>query len=913
LVLLACLTQPLSAQLTTGVIEGTLRDGQQRGVAAGVITIEGRAGLATTLRTDQQGYFSASLPYGQYKVSGVPVNVSPLQTTHVELRTEGGGTVSAEDRPGLRLDATKDQTYPEGFNLATTLLDRDPASVTQPLGFNGLNDNQLTLESQGGVSWTDTRFTLQGMDATDSYQPGHPAILPNIADMDRIVTRNGFSQSPSANTGTEVGLFLSQPDSPWHATLTSTDTGTPLASSNLPATDRGMIQQDQYFKWLTRDGLEIGGPIRKWADVFLSAWGQWDAQTEALQPAGTAQSSRLLFANARGRIRLSPRDQIDALYLGSRIDLNNWGTPDGIEALAGNRGEPSFTLPGGFAGQEEVDHLDFIQAGWSHLSGANSRAGTLQVRYGYSAGHLDSDLTGQGPAQEQSVIELTSGAVTGAPPLGNFAIRTRQSVESSWEPRPFATAFIRHRIAAGGGFEAANPRNRFTTPSNMNLITANGAPAFVVDFNTPADTSASVRVGSAYLDDQMTLGSGLTASAGILAERSTGSVNGVTGTLIAWNSLSPRTALAWTIPHSQNAVLRGATLRVSYARLYSPLAGRYLDYGDPNALSGQEYRWNAINAGSGFADSQRGPLLMRFGGEYSSISPTLRQPYSDHFNVGADVAVAPRTSAGIQLFRVDATRRIGALDTGVPAQDFSPVTINDPGPDGIPGTFDDSRLTVYAQNPTSLGRDRYLLTNPAGLNARNLGFVAEAHSAWKTLMVHASFTAEKSEGPTNPGDAVYENDPGVLGSLLLDPNTNINANNRSYMDRAYVGKLYGTYRLPWLGIDFANTAVYMDGLVFGRELVVTGLPQGPFMVAATVRGSPEGGNRAEHIVNWNSGLRRTFQTGAGTLTIKLEVMNVANGASKTQESDVTGHSFNLRLPLAIQAPRYVTTGFALTF
>jgi hypothetical protein len=37
------------------------------------------------------------------------------------------------------------------------------------------------------------------------------------------------------------------------------------------------------------------------------------------------------------------------------------------------------------------------------------------------------------------------------------------------------------------------------------------------------------------------------------------------------------------------------------------------------------------------------------------------------------------------------------------------------------------------------------------------------------------FRAEKSYGPTNPGDAVYENDPGVIGSLLLNPNTSIHA------------------------------------------------------------------------------------------------------------------------------------------
>jgi hypothetical protein len=146
--------------------------------------------------------------------------------------------------------------------------------VTEPLNFTGVNDNLLSVESQGGISWTETQFRLQGIDATDSYQPGRPAILPNIADMDAIVVRNGFSQSPSANAGTEAGLFIAQPGTDWHASLSSTDTGAPLAASNVPSTNSGMLQQDQYYRWLTRDGLEIGGPIGKRADVFASAWGQ---------------------------------------------------------------------------------------------------------------------------------------------------------------------------------------------------------------------------------------------------------------------------------------------------------------------------------------------------------------------------------------------------------------------------------------------------------------------------------------------------------------------------------------------------------------------------------------------------------------------------------------------------------------
>jgi len=118
----------------------------------------------------------------------------------------------------------------------------------------------------------------------------------------------------------------------------------------------------------------------------------------------------------------------------------------------------------------------------------------------------------------------------------------------------------------------------------------------------------------------------------------------------------------------------------------------------------------------------------------------------------------------------------------------------------------------------------HMLTNPAGLRMLNSGLLAEAATQWRRLTLHASFVAEKSYGPTNPGDAVYENDPGVVGALFLDPNTTIHATGRSFVDRAYVGKIQASYRLPsaWGGIEVASVADYTDGLAFARQLLVTG-------------------------------------------------------------------------------------------
>jgi len=177
----------------------------------------------------------------------------------------------------------------------------------------------------------------------------------------------------------------------------------------------------------------------------------------------------------------------------------------------------------------------------------------------------------------------------------------------------------------------------------------------------------------------------------------------------------------------------------------------------------------------------------------------------------------------------------------------------------------------------------------------------------------ASFAAEKSWGPTNPGDSPYANDPGVIGRLLADPNTAIHAASRSFFDRAYVGKLQATYRVPGWGIELATVANYLDGLPFARQLLVTGLAQGPFLVATSVRGSPEGGNRAEHVTNWNFRVRREFRLPRGTISAVADVLNLTNGGHAIQEDDRTGPLFTRRLPVAIQAARAARLGFRFDF
>jgi len=875
----------IRAQIASGTLDVRVRRG---GVT---VIVTGSPDFTVRAVSDADGEVKFLLPYGDYTVSSggdrKRVHVAPLAVTHAVLQ------------PGRMVEAVRPPA-PQTFSVPAQLLMNNPGIVTDPLDFAGLQNNRLALISLRGMSWTNTSYRLQGMDATDSYQPGIPLVLADTHALDGI----SLSEEP------DIGLFIRNPGESWHAALTTSDTGSGLTSDNLPPpSQRGEVLQPEGYRWFTNDHAETGGPVTRRADIFLSGTGQWASQTVQQAQPGNDLASRLLFANARGRVRLSSRDQLDAQYTGSRIDLSGWGFPQGIQALTGRPMGPSLYGVGGFPDLTEVDHMDFVQLGWTRILPASSGAGILQIRYGYSTAHLDTrpNRTISGA----SMTELTN-PIGNSAPLWNLAVRTRHDFEAAYEPGEIAVAGTKHQVAVGGGWQAAHPRNRLEAPFDENVINAAGTPAFLVQLNTPLDSRESIESFSPYIHDHATLTRWLSVDAGVFADVSRGGLPAQSSPaglfvpgrqfparseVIAWNSIAPRAGIALRVPDLP-LVLRG-----SYARFERPLAGRYLDFANPNSLGGSEY------------SAATGQLLRRFGGPYSTVSPLLKQPYSDNFSLSAETSLRWRTTATVRLYRSDEKNRIAAIDTGVPFSAYSAQMIDDPGPDFIPGTFDDRQITVYPQNPATFGQDHYLLTNPPGLRGLNEGFLAEVSTQQRYATASAMFLAMKSFGPTNPGNGVFGNDFGVIGGLLGGKNALINASGHVFFDRAYAGKLEIDGRLPkkFGGVEIASIADYFDGLPFARQLLVTSLPQGPLLVATTIRGSPEGGNRAQYVLNWNLRASRDFALRVGTLSVSGNVFNILNGNHSVQEEDMSGPLFNQRLPIAIQAARFVRLGVGYRF
>jgi len=778
----------------------------------------------------------------------------------------------------LPVRAQPPPSYPVHFTLPGLLLSQEPGVVIEPLNLAALAATGRAVASLKACSWTATRYRLQGIDVTDPYQPGRPLAPADVEVLERTaIEPDGV-----------VALLLREPGGSWHGQIASHNTRSWLASNNLPLrAERGILLRPDRFHWWTRSHLEAGGPLGRRADLFLSATGQWASQTIPQESAGEDLNTRLLLGHARTQVKLGAGNQLEAGFSGSRAGASGWALPAPLEALAGRRMAPPLQPHRDLA---EVDRFSLVEAGWSRAV-----SGTTEVRWGYSQAHLNSDARG---SRMPTYIELTTGAVSGPPPLASRALRSRHSLQGAFEPEPLRLFSRDHQPRLGAEFQSAHLRNHYTAPGGVHAVTAESVPAFVVELNTPAESRARIQSFCLLAQDRVALSGWLSAEAGLVMDVA----RSAAAAAIDWQHLAPRLGLTMALGR--------LTLRGRYERSYAALAGRYLDFAGPAGLGGLEYRWTDSDGDRLFQPHEKRELLRRFGTPYSGISHSVRRPYADEFTVSGEASLPARSFARIRLFRRDDKDRLATVNAGVPPGSFHPRTVLDPGPDYLPGTFDDQPLVIWEQDPATFGADHFLLSNP-GLRTLTAGLLAEAGTTHDSFQCRLSLLAAKSVGPNNPGNEVWENDPGVVGSLYQDPNTLVNAFGRSFFDRAYVGKMLSLWRAPRRlgGFEAGSVVTYLDGLAFGRRLLVKGLAQGPLLASATVRGSPEGGHRTQYYLSWDLRLSRRI----GPLQVYADLFNALNRASRLREDDLSGPLFTRRLPLALQPARQLRLGVVYSF
>jgi hypothetical protein len=309
--------------------------------------------------------------------------------------------------------------------------------------------------------------------------------------------------------------------------------------------------------------------------------------------------------------------------------------------------------------------------------------------------------------------------------------------------------------------------------------------------------------------------------------------------------------------------------------------------------------------------SEIGSLISRAGpgsaNGQTAINRSLRRSYTDEFVVGAESR--PTDSLFVRLAGIARRDRrlIASVNVGVPSTSYDIGTLSDPGGDLL-SPEDDQLLPFYNRQPASFGQDRELLTNPAGLDASFEGFeLTVDKTLTNRFQLLLGATATRSDGPGgNRGFDVFENDQGVIGELLTNPNAATFARGRLFFERGYSIKVSGSYHAPG-AVRIGTAARYQDGQNFARIVMAPELNQGPEPIQAY----PNGRTRFTYALTLDTRVEKRVTVGSIVVGAVFEAFNVLNMANEVEENALTGPAF--RATTAVQPPRVVRAGLRIEF
>jgi outer membrane receptor protein involved in Fe transport len=240
------------------------------------------------------------------------------------------------------------------------------------------------------------------------------------------------------------------------------------------------------------------------------------------------------------------------------------------------------------------------------------------------------------------------------------------------------------------------------------------------------------------------------------------------------------------------------------------------------------------------------------------------------------------------------------VDIGVPFSSYTPTDALDPGPDGLAGTSDDAILTVYARDPETIGRSENLLTNPEGSERTYKGFELNATKRFADNWQAAASLVVSDLEVVKP--TTISTEAGIFDS----PNGLINAKGRDPNNAPYQLKLQGMYMFRF-GLTLSGFYRLAAGEPYTRQLVVTGLPQGPFNVFA----EPRGESQTDTVSQLDLRFEQDFALGSGRIGVTLDVFNLFNAAAITDYGDITGVDYGR--PQNVQRPRSARIGARYTW
>jgi hypothetical protein len=650
----------------------------------------GTQGLVLETTPGARGEFGfVALPPGTYTLDVLISGKQAYRKSRLEIRSATtlelnitlaafGGSGWAASHPlyalerdvgwGTEFSEVSGGELPNARNIWSFLESQEPSTVTNRLDVGGLETGVPALFGAVGASWTENQYLLNGFDVTDPYISGRPLLDPDLDTIGefQVVT----VAKPSFSAGSGVALALANPEPPrsLHGSTRLFYSGRAMQSNNVDARLRSLgFPGPERLNHLVDGNAEVGGKL----PLAAAPWPAFvSLSTQQLSKDLSGFAAPIHVAVDRALAQFTPFDRgaqrLDLLYAGQHT-LNSH--EDGRPQV-----EPSATTRGN-------DNFHQFQARWHRTPHPSSM---LALGFGVVHAIVSSGL--QSHVVGASTLDLPLMTRSGPAPLSLAGSRSRYQVNGLFEAsRDGATGS--HSLEVGADWGRSYMSNRWDALGDSEQILVDGVGAEVTRWNTPTQARQQIQNLALFAQDAWRPSGWLRLPVGLRLESSSGRAQGAPNG-IHWATLQPRAGLVLPLVRSRLAV------RASWSRYGHLLQGRYLDFGNSAALGGRVFRWQDLNRDGQAQPQEVTQLLQVFGGPYSALDSGLTQPFTDEFSVGLDEGLGANFRVSVRFFRRDDHRLIALRNVGVPFSSYSPVSVLDPGNDGIPGIAGDQVLTL---------------------------------------------------------------------------------------------------------------------------------------------------------------------------------------------------------------------------
>ncbi len=833
-------------------------------------------------------------------------------TDEVTVRGEAPVVDTKSATVATNLDAVLLDTTPGGKDIWSILEYKIPGLVfdTPDVGGNqaGL---QRAFTSRGTPNSQNVQL-VNGVNVGDPAAIGFSMNYYEPATFENVQVVTGAQDISMGTSGTLINMVTRSGTNRFGGQAAGSYQGEGTQWDNVDETLKrfGIRPKGQAVDYISNANLQAGGPLVRNRLFYFANVNNQQTHVNVLGfPAQSPpQVPQTLSGNERDSTTINSVSGKLNYSLGSNHRFETYGNYQWYDKP--NRGAgPGVTLD---SNTKEEDTFLISQASWSAVW-TNTLVSDTKIAYSNTHFPLDQKTDMQTLLDNSTGVRLRNAAAS------NLMFRRRVQVTSNWNLYVAEALGGRHEFKFGLDHGYTPEDVTTTRVGNVNLTfrslqgtaTQPPGPVNVTIFNSPLFVKRAVTNTAIYAQDSYAIGR-LNVIAGIRWERVEGYIPEQThpsseyfpsGTTISGLNVALNTGgvlTTYTVRDTFDEV-KNAPLWKNWAPRVSATydlfgtgrtalkfsAGKYYDQigtgtpgPNPNGAVSQTYAWNDLNGDLVFQKGNATWNGARYvGGEFGAANPTTtipnpnpfdtnrRRTWRREFTGGIDHELFPAFRLSVTYINRKEFDTYGTVDGDIDRWDldYSPITITEPGRDGVSGTSDDNPLTVYTLNPgVTLIADGQINDSRLGNTYHGVEIVAtKRYTNGTTLLAGYTYSRETNEvnSLANP-NAARVNADGVSGG------------------RRHNFKLSGSATLPY-DILVGLNMVAASGLPITRTYQVPGcttsvttgcLRQGNTTVNAEPRGSFELPARFQV----DTRLSRMFQLNGRRIEVGLDAYNLLN-------------------------------------